>query len=287
MDQNAISSANPGETINLSGEHGKAIFGNEVVNVVNNIYALPGDFEQALKPSANPALSPAELTRSVLDQIDSTPRIKFSEFAHMTQSSFKMIEDDLRRGRLLIEWDAPATRQGPAPQTPSARQLMDIASFDTNYYQLIVTTQPDVFDVNIVHMMSSRALGKGYVPDAIFDTCSSLSPEGIATLKRMPAIICNENTQCDGKTDPTQMATFARIKAILPSYKNIDIVFEPLAVFPQWKMCEPMAAAYFGLTMDCCITTLNHTAWSVMQRDLFEAFREAGIQGMPGPGQGC
>lgn len=285
MDQNTISGNNQGETINLSGEHGKAIFGNEVVNVVNNIYALPGDFERGLRSSANPTLSPAELTRAVLDQIDATPRITFSELANMSLSSFKMIEDDLRSGRLLIAQDAPSSQQMPSFQPSSTKQLMDIASFDTNYYQLIVTTQSDVFDVNIVHMMASRALGRGYVPDVIFDTCSSLSPEGIAMLKRMPAIICNENTQCDGKTDPAQMAAFARIKAILPSYKNIDIVFEPIAVFPQWKMCEPLAAAYFGLTMDCCITTLNHTAWSVMQRNLFDAFREAGIEGIPGPEQ--
>lgn len=175
----------------------------------------------------------------------------------------------------------------PQPQQSSAKQLMDIAAFSADYYQLIVTTQPDVFDVNIVHMMASRALGRGYVPDVIFDTCSSLTPEGIAILKKMPAIICNENTQWDGKTDPEQMAAYARIKAILPSHRNIDIIFEPIAVFPQAKMCEPLAAAYFGLTMDCSITTLNHTAWSVMQRNLFEAFKEAGIEGMPGPDKGC
>lgn len=181
----------------------------------------------------------------------------------------------------------PSAAQPRIPAQPSARQLMDIASFSSDYYQLIVTTQKDVFDVNIVHMMTSRALGRGYVPDIIFETCSSLSPEGIAALKRMPAVICNENTDNNGKTDPSQMATYARVKDILPSHGIIDIVFEPIAVFPQEKMCEPLAAAYFGLTMNCCITTLNHTAWYVMQRNLFDAFREAGIEGMPGPEQGC
>lgn len=284
MNHDTISNNFPTGTLNINGEHGKAIFGNDVVNVVNNIYALPGDFERALRASENPTLSPAELTNLILDQIDSTPRIPFSEFAHMSISSFKMIEQDLRNGKLLIEWDTPKTNQLVSHQ-PSARQLIDIASFNTNYYQLIVTTQPDVFDTNIVHMMKNRALCKQYVPDVIFNACSSLSPEGIEILKKMPAIICQENTDYEGRTDSKQRAVYARIKDILPSYSNIDIVFEPIAVFPQSKMCEPLAAAYFGLTMDCYITTLNHTAWSVIQRNLFKAFEESSIEGMPGPKQ--
>lgn len=175
--------------------------------------------------------------------------------------------------------------QSQTPLQPSAKQLIDIASFDTRYYQLIVTTQPDVFDTNIVHMMKSRALCRQYVPDVVYDTCSSLLPEGIEILKKIPAVICQENTDYEGRTDPEQKAVYARIKDILPSYNNIDIIFEPIAVFPQAKMCEPLAAAYFGLTMDCYITTLNHTAWSVIQRDLFRAFEESGIDGMPGPGR--
>ena len=37
------------------------------------------------------------------------------------------------------------------------------------------------------------------------------------------------------------------------------------------------------IDMDCAITDLNHSAWSVHKVNLFEAFDEAGMTNMPRP----
>lgn len=165
----------------------------------------------------------------------------------------------------------------------SAEQLMAVQSFSNEYYQLIVTCDEDVFTNNIVTVLSSRALTKHSVPLEIFERCSTLTDAGIQELKRIPAIICRENTEMKGETDPNQWAMFAYIKKIRIEGKNIKIVFQPLAPIQQQKLCDKRNAVYFDLNMDCAITDLNHSAWSVHKVNIFEAFDEAKIPGIPKP----
>ncbi len=165
----------------------------------------------------------------------------------------------------------------------SAEQLMAIQSFSKEYYQLIVTCEDDVFKDNIVTVPANRALTKYNVPPEIFDRCSTLSDEGKAELMRFPAIICRENTEMKGTTDPNQWAMFAYIKLIRVAGKNIKIVFQPLAPIQQQKFCDKRNAVFFDLNMDCAITDLNHSAWSVHKVNVFEALDEAGVPGIPRP----
>ncbi len=165
----------------------------------------------------------------------------------------------------------------------SAEMLMAIQSFSKEYYQLIVTCEDDVFANNMVTIPASRALTKYLVPSEIFERCSTLTETGIEELKRFPAIICRENTELKGTTDPNQWAMFAYIKAVRVSGKNVNIVFNPIAPIQQLKLCDKRNAVFFDLNMDCAITDLNHSAWSVHKVNVFEAFDEAQIPGVPRP----
>lgn len=171
------------------------------------------------------------------------------------------------------------------PNTPgvSAEQLMAIQSFSQEYYQLIVTCEENVFLDNMATVSTSRALTKYSVPLEIFERCSTLSDMGIEELKRFPAIICRENTELNGTTDPNQWAMFAYIKKIRVAGKNVKIVFQPLAPVQQQKLCDKCNAVYFDLNMDCAITDLNHSAWSVHKVNIFEALDEARVPGIPKP----
>lgn len=165
----------------------------------------------------------------------------------------------------------------------SAEMLMAIQSFSKEYYQLIVTCEDDVFANNMVTIPASRALTKYIVPSEIFERCSTLSETGIEELKRFPAIICRENTELKAVTDPNQWAMFAYIKAVRVSGKNVKIVFNPIAPIQQLKLCDKRNAVFFDLNMDCAVTDLNHSAWSVHKVNVFEAFDEAQIPGIPRP----
>ena len=165
----------------------------------------------------------------------------------------------------------------------SAEMMMAIQSFSKEYYQLIVTCEDDVFANNMVTIPASRALTKYIVPSEIFDRCSTLSEAGIEELKRFPAIICRENTELKGVTDPNQWAMFAYIKAVRVSGKNVKIVFNPIVPIQQLKLCDKRNAVFFDLNMDCAVTDLNHSAWSVHKANVFEAFDEAQIPGIPRP----
>lgn len=165
----------------------------------------------------------------------------------------------------------------------SAEQMIAVQSFSREYYQLIVTCEEDVFTSNMVTVPVNRALTQYYVPSEIFERCSTLSETGMEELKRFPAIICRENTGWGGETDSNQWAMFAYIKKIRVMGKNIKVVFQPLAPIQQKKLCDKKNAVYFDLNMDCAITDLNHSAWSVHKADIFEAFREAGIVNIPVP----
>ncbi len=165
----------------------------------------------------------------------------------------------------------------------SAEQLMAVQSFSKEYYQLIVTCEEDVFKDNIITVPVSRALTKYSVPAEIFQRCSTLSDEGKAELMRFPAIICRENTEMKGTTDPNQWAMFAYIKMIRVDGKNVKIVFQPLVPIQQQKLCDKCNAVFLDLNMDCAITDLNHSAWSIHKVNVFEALDEAGVPGIPKP----
>ena len=80
----------------------------------------------------------------------------------------------------------------PQMADSSAEMMIAIQSFSKEYYQLIVTCDEDVFSTGVVSVIANRALTKYNVPPEIFDRCSILTEEGVAELKRFPAIICKE-----------------------------------------------------------------------------------------------
>ena len=61
------------------------------------------------------------------------------------------------------------------------------------------------------------------------------------------------------------------------------VAFHPLGPIQQIILCEKKNAIYFDLNMGCALTDLNHSAWYVHKVDLFQAFNEAGIKGLPRP----
>lgn len=165
----------------------------------------------------------------------------------------------------------------------NAEKLIAIQKFSKDFYQLIVTCEDDIFTNNMVSVSTTRALTKGTVPDEIFVRCSSLGDAGVEELKTFPAIICQENTNMHGKADDSQMAILAYIKHIKKAGKAIKIVFNPLSVFPQKFLCDKRNAVLFDLNMECAITDLNRSAWSVHKINLFDAFDEAGLPNIPRP----
>lgn len=165
----------------------------------------------------------------------------------------------------------------------SAAKMIAIQQFSKKYYQLIVTRDPDIFENNSITVPADRALNRQLVPHEIFERCSPLEDEGIEELKTFPAIICKENTDYDGVTDSSQNAIYGYIKQIKKLGKEIKIVFMHIKPFPQSILCNKRTAVFFDLNMECALTDLNQSAWSVHKANLFEAFDEAGMNNMPRP----
>lgn len=172
----------------------------------------------------------------------------------------------------------------PLQETSSnTEMIMAIQQFSKEYYQLIVTAEAETFENDTVTVSTQRALCQNLVPPEIFDRCSTLSEEGIRELMTFPAIICRENTELGGITDPNQTAIYAFIKRIMKVGKNIRIAFQPIMPLYQIKLCDRRNAIFFDLNMGCAVTDLNRSAWSVHKVNLFTAFDEAGIVNMPRP----
>ena len=146
------------------------------------------------------------------------------------------------------------------PQTAdaSAETMIAIQSFSKEYYQLIVTSEEDVFSTGVVSVISNRALTKYNVPPEIFERCSTLTDAGVAELKTFPAIICQENAELKGVTSPSQFCMLCYIQKIMVNGKTIKIAFKPIAPIQQIKLCDKRNAVFFDLNMDCAITDLNH-----------------------------
>jgi len=167
--------------------------------------------------------------------------------------------------------------------TDNTEKMIAVQSFSKEYYQLIVTLDDGIFQNNVVSVGATRALLSCNVPSEIYESCSSLTEEGKEILKKIPAIVCMENTDYHGVTSLNQWAIYCYIKLIKKQGKDIKIAFRPLGLIPQHKMCEEEASVYFDLDMDCAITDLNKGGWSVHKVNLFEAFAIAGIENVPIP----
>lgn len=165
----------------------------------------------------------------------------------------------------------------------SAAQMIAVQNFSKEYYQLLVTCEEDVFQNNYVTVSPERALSRRYVPPEILGRCSSLSEQGIAELKKFPALVCMENEELYGIAGQNQWAMYAYITCIKKEGHDVKVAFHPIEPIPQKILCDKKNAIYFDLTMDCAVTTLNHSAWSVHRVNLFEAFDEAGIANVPRP----
>ena len=156
-------------------------------------------------------------------------------------------------------------------------KFLVMQQFSREYYQLLVTYDEKIFENNIITFPREKVLTHNLVPDEIFERCSSLEQSGIDELKTFPAIICVENNDFSGRINPPQTACFGYIKKVQKLRNQVKVVFEPINTFDQSKLCNQKSAAYFDLIMGPGITTLNVTAWSVHKTDVFEAFKEAGI----------
>ena len=143
---------------------------------------------------------------------------------------------------------------------------------------MIVTCDEDIFNTNTVFVIPSRALTKNGVPPEIFERCSALTSEGIEELKHIPAIICTENKDYKGITSPEQSAIFAYIKDIKKFGNNIKISFQSIDVIKQLELCSKENAPHFDINIDCAITDLNISAWTVHKVNLLKALKETNIQ---------
>ena len=162
--------------------------------------------------------------------------------------------------------------------------MLAVSQFSKEYYQLIVTAA-DIFDTDsgsAVSIPTDRALKQHSVPDEIFDRCSSLSDEGIEELKTFPAIICSEKLdRYYADVDAKHMAIFAYIRKIKKCRKEIKIYYTPLQMIPLRILCENPID--YGIDVDCALSDFNVTAWTVHKINLFEAFDDTGIRGVPTP----
>lgn len=212
-----------------------------------------------------------------MDEIMNTSPLPGTPVSVKQEGKSNLFIDNNNGGVVNINYTASQT------QGISAEQILAISRFSKQYYQLIVTLDPDIFTSNIIKVPADRALPKYLLPEDLFNRYSSLSDEAIEELKTFPAIICNENTDYKGETDPNQQAMYCYIRKINIIHGEIKIVYQPIATFPQSVLCDQTNAVFFGLLMDCSLTDLNHSAWTIHRANLFEAFREAGLANMPGP----
>lgn len=157
----------------------------------------------------------------------------------------------------------------------SGRMVQETHQLNMSRYHLIVTTA-DIFDTKFVSMKTSRSLIKGSISDDAYERYASLSPEAVADLLKFPAIICQENTDYYGKTNPEQQAIYGILRKIIKINKDVHLYFHPLCCIPQHKLCEN--AIDFGIDVTCAISDLKRTSWTLKDVNLLEACQDTGVQ---------
>lgn len=155
--------------------------------------------------------------------------------------------------------------------TPDIQEILSTLSHD--YFQMVVTLE-DIHNQDFVSASLSRFLTDSS-PQEIIERCKELTKASREELQTFPVIICHENTEYSGKTDPNQLAIFSKAIRIKKAGKDVMMRFQTLATFPQIKLCENPYD--FGLDMTSSLTTLNSCHWFVRDIDIFEAFEDSGV----------
>ncbi len=212
-----------------------------------------------------------------MDEIINTSSLPGSPVPLKQEGKNNLFIENQNGGVVNINYTAPHN------QGVSAEQILAISKFSRKLYHLIVSNDPDIFKSNIVSIPAQRALPNYLLPKDLFDRYATLTDEAIKEMMTFPAIICNENEGYKGETNPDQTAFYCYLRKINIIRGEIKIVFQPIEPFPQSVLCDPTNAIFFGLVMDCSLTDLNHSAWTLHRADLFEAFKEAGLTNMPEP----
>lgn len=166
------------------------------------------------------------------------------------------------------------------PQVTSRKLLEIIQNFSQEYYQLLVygSTKlgvPYVGSMDSVTYAVDRMIWNDYMPPELYRGNTRLSDETISNMLRLPAIICNENTDYNGITNPEQKAIYGYISKIMKTIDGVKVSYRQIQLFPQHVLNE--YSIDFGINIGKGITDLNHSAWYVNKVNLFEAFREAHI----------
>lgn len=212
-----------------------------------------------------------------MEEIMNTSSLPDTPVSVKQEGEKNLFIDNNNGGVVNINYSAPQT------QGPSAEQILAISKFSRQLYHLIVSNDPDMFKLNIATIPAERALPQYLLPEDLYKKYSELTDEAIKEMMTFPAIICHENEGYKGETGPNQTAFYCYLRKINVIRGEIKIVFQPIAPLPQSVLCDPTNAVFFGLVMDCSLTDLNHSAWTIHRADLFEAFKEAGLTNMPGP----
>ena len=160
-----------------------------------------------------------------------------------------------------------------SPSSKSSAKPKHLEKYDTSYYQLIVTYE-DIHNTEFLEISMSRFLNDFEVPLEFKDYRNALTKQYRDKLKSFVAIICHENTELNGETDPNQLAILAEIDRIKPNGKSVGLHFKKIETFPQTILCEHPFE--FDLTMDRPVTTLNTSQWTIREIDVFQAFKEIG-----------
>lgn len=235
---------------------------------------------QMQQPTTRKRTSSEELTAALLEEYRSAGkrRISLSEVLSHGKFGMDQIMRDIENGFVEVDWDQNIKPKGTAPSmTPS---------LENDYYQLLVVPPECDLESGIAGMWGSRAFTEHYVPKDLLATCKPSTPDGKRKLKQIPAIICKMSFANEGNINPKEKAIYARITNVFDidrgnGSKDLEIRFEKLATFPLEKACTPGVAQFFGIQLSDRFPTYTQIGWYIFQRNLWDAFEAAGIDGMP------
>lgn len=163
--------------------------------------------------------------------------------------------------------------------TASNNTCMSIVqSLSHEYYSLIVFIDPNhIMDENVAWAGVARSpFRKGAVLPDILQAQKNKSSYHLKTaLKNIPAIICYENTEFNGQTDPKQKATLAYINDIRQDEKEILIYYTPICKFPQQLLNDNRTI--FEIYRYGGLCSLNESGWSIRNINIFDALEEVGV----------
>lgn len=210
------------------------------------------------------------------DELQTTSKQQLQQpLSHPVPTEFNQYGDNSTQvGNVEHYHDTKAMIVMPGGSQRYGADAIDTAiQFDYSCYNLFVSDSGCYNGASFI-VQKNKAMTET-TPIDLRQKCAGLLPDGVATIKKFPAIFAEKNHH-QKYTDTDHKAYFGYVLDAIVIECGIMVSFVSLSPVPQQLLNDNLSA--FGLESAWAVNELDHIHWDIKRINLVEALNKVGCR---------